>query len=101
VINLVIPLPPIVAPSLTTQNRLTTNLATAFGIESSILANAKPVIKAKQDTNNAPKTIDDTPSISGNNLVIAEGATGFATGDQFFVELYVGCGSATATASTV
>jgi len=89
----------VVCPTVTTQDTLTANLAT-LGYPATTIKAMRPRIIAKTTSANVPKAQDDTVTLSGTNLVIAEGATGFATGDRWLIALNVGGESVTAVAST-
>ena len=93
----------IVCPTVTTQATLTVPMS-ALGIDNM----SPPCIKdahivAKTTSAGVGQVEDDTISISGTNIVIAEGSTGFTTGDIFYVLLRLDnentIQTATATAS--
>jgi hypothetical protein len=91
----------VVMPTVTTQNALTKDLKD-FGLSSQQIAAAKARIVNKRAAAGTGKAIDDSVAITGDNLVIAEGATGFVTGDVFGVMLFIGAlDSGAGTASTV
>lgn len=91
----------VVAPTLTTENTLTMDLKT-HGLSTGNIAAAKARLIAKRGSNGVAKAVDDKVAVSGDNLVITEGATGFATGDVFVMALVIGAmSSAAAVASTV
>ncbi|OGV45201.1 MAG: hypothetical protein A2017_06580 [Lentisphaerae bacterium GWF2_44_16] len=74
------------------------NLVTAMNIPEELIPAMTPVIVARQSSALLGKVIDDTVSISGNVLSIDEGATGFAAGDIYYIDLMQGTIiSATAT----
>lgn len=91
----------VVMPTVTTQNRLTVAL-TSYGLQSTDIASIKEaVIIATKVAAGTGRVQDESLAISGSNLVIAEGATGFVTGDLFYVALVWGLETQTGTASTV
>lgn len=81
----------VVVPSdVSTHNILTAELHDNLGIPEESLVGARPVILAKETSAGVAKTVDDKVTISGNNLVINEGSTGFAAGDIFTVDIHQG-----------
>ncbi len=72
------------APTLTTENTLTTDLRDFGFAETEIQDNEFTLVNIKA-SNGAAKSADCGASVVGNNLVIAEGGTGFATGDEFTI----------------
>ena len=93
----------IVCPTVTTQDILTSAMAD-FGIDEVAAKTLAGVnIVAKTTSAGVGQAIDDKISISGSNIVINEGSTGFVTGDIFYIALRIGNAtlpSSTATAST-
>ena len=92
----------VVAPAdIGTGDTLTVALDDDLGLSAGVIASIKPFISAKTSTAGVGKTIDDTVAVSGTDLVITEGTTGFTAGDVFLVELVFGSVNAvTAVGST-
>lgn len=91
----------VVAPSdVGSNDTLTVDLSSHFG--GTQLDRSDAYIVEKRNSAGAPKTYDDTVSVSSAGvLTISEGATGFAAGDVFVVMLVAGIASSVdATAST-
>lgn len=91
----------VVAPTVGTNDTLTVSLTDDYNIPSGIVSGlAGARIVGKQATAGTGKTLDDSVAISGTDLVITEGSTGFANGDVFQVALFTSLPSETAAAST-
>lgn len=90
----------VVAPSgVSTDDTLTTDL-TSLGIPSDNLKSCNAEVISKKDTSGNGKVFDDIAAISGDNLVITEGATGFTAGDVFTVLLIFGSPNKATAASS-
>lgn len=92
-----------VCPTVTTESILTIPLAD-FGLTAADVSGAKlakPLCVYKTTSAGLGKANTDTIAITGTNLVITEGASGFVTGDIWYIELVKGeIPAATGTASS-
>ena len=89
----------VVCPTVTTEDILTVALS-SFGVDVGNVKKSTPVIVSKFASAGTGKAEDDKVSISGTNLIINEGSTGFVTGDYWFIDFVLGeIPSVAATAS--
>lgn len=90
----------VVMPTVTTEDTLTVSLVDDFGYSSGqVAAFSDARIIGKQATAGTGKAEDDSVALSGTDLVISEGSTGFTTGDVFQVALFTALSSKSGTAS--
>ena len=91
----------VVAPAdVDTHTILTAELHDSLGIPEESLVGAIPVLICKETSAGIGKVADDTVSMSGNSLVINEGATGFAAGDVFTIDIHQGSEDRVASVAT-
>ncbi len=87
-------------PTVTTEDTLTVSLVDDFGYDAAQVAAFRDArLLSKQVAAGTGQVLDDSVALSGNNLVITEGSTGFTTGDVFQVALFTALPSKSGTAS--
>jgi len=91
----------VTAPSdVGTHNRVTVDLR-SYGFDAPTIARMRPRAVARTTSAGVGQVLDDTVTISGHNLIVAEGTTGFAAGDTWRIELGIGVVAQTGVAATV
>lgn len=89
----------VVTPADVSTNDLLQVDTDDLGLSDEVLANSTPVIVGKTDSSGNGAVMDEIVAITGGNLQITEGSTGFAAGDIYIIELLLGLKSFTATAA--
>lgn len=80
----------VTAPSDVGTATLLTVALDDLGLTDENIEGMSPICVQKVDTSGNGKVFDDAVTISGQDLLIAEGSTGFAAGDEWTIDLEVG-----------
>lgn len=76
-------------PTVSTHDTATVDLTT-LGYEPSVIAAMDPQIIGAEGSDGVARAPEESVAISGNNLVVTEGSTGWSNGDEIIVQLNIG-----------
>lgn len=77
----------VAAPADVSTHTLLTADLTDAGLSADVLAACAARAVSKRDASGNGKVFDDIVAVSGSNLTITEGSTGFVAGDVWTIEL--------------